>query len=151
MKRGGPIERRTPLRAKTGLARKRERPERKVSPPKPRAAKRKGLRRPAMDGNLRAAVYERAAGMCDRCGHAIHPDAWECHHRKLRSQGGEDSHENLIALCPGCHAWAHGNPLAAKTQGFIVPPWDDPAETPVLRHGRAFWLPVGQTWCLANK
>ncbi|WP_415171578.1 HNH endonuclease [Nocardioides sp.] len=99
-----------------------------------------------MDSDLRESIYARAGGNCDRCGVAMHPDAWECHHRKLRSRGGEDSHENLVALCPGCHRWVHREPIIATAHGLIVPSWADPAERPVLRHGRAFWLPIGPHW-----
>jgi 5-methylcytosine-specific restriction endonuclease McrA len=31
----------------------------------------------------------------------------EIHHRELRSHGGDDSEQNLITLCAGCHSLAH--------------------------------------------
>ncbi len=30
------------------------------------------------------------------------------HHKKFRSQSGDDSRENLIWLCKPCHDFAHG-------------------------------------------
>lgn len=145
MKRSGPIPRKTPMK-RTRMATDR-RPGKAPNPPRRhRAAKQKGLRRPTMDGDLRASIYARADGMCDRCGVGMAPDAWECHHRQLRSRGGGDSHENLVALCTGCHVWAHGNPAEATSRGWIVPSWAGPEQIPVHRHGRAWALPVGTSW-----
>jgi 5-methylcytosine-specific restriction protein A len=31
----------------------------------------------------------------------------EVHHKKQLSEGGEDTVENAIALCPNCHREAH--------------------------------------------
>ncbi|MDR2687768.1 MAG: HNH endonuclease [Oscillospiraceae bacterium] len=53
----------------------------------------------------RRAVYARenyACALCERQG-AIH-----IHHARQRSLGGTNSMANLIALCPVCHAIAHG-------------------------------------------
>jgi len=53
----------------------------------------------------RRAVYERegyACALCERPG-AIH-----IHHARPRSLGGTNELRNLIALCPVCHAIAHG-------------------------------------------
>ena len=53
----------------------------------------------------RKAVYARegyACALCERPG-AIH-----VHHAVPRSRGGTNDLGNLIALCPVCHAIAHG-------------------------------------------
>ena len=53
----------------------------------------------------RRAVYARegyACALCERTG-SIH-----IHHAVARSRGGTNSLANLIALCPLCHAIAHG-------------------------------------------
>lgn len=56
----------------------------------------------------------------------------ERHHRKLRSQGGQDSIENLVLLCPHCHKiLIHGRPARSYARGFLVHSWDDPAKVPV--------------------
>lgn len=87
-------------------------------------------------------VYARADGRCEICGTAIASNAWECHHRKRRTQGGTDAPSNLLACCPGpsgCHhARAHGDRAAAERAGWIVRRADDSAMTPVLLagHGR---------------
>jgi len=54
---------------------------------------------------VRRAVYRRedyACALCERPG-VIH-----VHHVKSRSMGGTNDLDNLIALCPVCHAIAHG-------------------------------------------
>jgi hypothetical protein len=58
----------------------------------------------------------------------------EAHHRKLRSQGGGHGLENLLALCPGCHEWAHKHPAEAVLGGFIVPRLANPAVRAVILH-----------------
>lgn len=59
---------------------------------------------------------------CARCGEA----AVHTHHRKLRSQGGDDSAANTVRLCLLCHDWVHHNPAEAYEQGWLVKSWDDP-------------------------
>ncbi len=46
-------------------------------------------------------LVERAGGRCERCG-SRHPPL-DRDHVKKRSAGGEDSPENLVMLCRGCH------------------------------------------------
>lgn len=83
--------------------------------------------------NAGAAVLEREQYRCARCGAPI----WggSVHHRKLRSQGGDNSAANLVALCgsgtTGCHGWAHHNRDAAARAGWVVQPWAEPAAIPV--------------------
>jgi len=55
---------------------------------------------------LRRQILERDAWRCQRCGSF---ENLEVHHKKLRSQCGADSEENLITLCTRCHAWIHTN------------------------------------------
>lgn len=62
---------------------------------------------------------------CVRCGEreAVHK-----HHRKMRSQGGDNSPENIVDLCLECHGWVHANPAAAYESGWLVKSWQEPAE-----------------------
>lgn len=125
MRRSGPLPRRTPLRRyHHGLA----------------------VNWNRVDPKLRRAVYDRAGGCCDRCGRLLPPAGFEAHHRKLRSRGGQDSAANLLALCPGCHAWCHNHPGEATLAGFIVPSYTDPARVPVYRHLAAWVLPRVDGW-----
>jgi predicted restriction endonuclease len=55
--------------------------------------------------------YHKAKGLylgdfiaCEMCGTA----AVDIHHKKLKSQGGTDDADNLIAVCRPCHGQLHG-------------------------------------------
>jgi len=54
---------------------------------------------------IRREVYDRDDRRCILCGddRSIH-----LHHVRHRSQGGQSVPENLVCLCPACHAVAHG-------------------------------------------
>ena len=78
--------------------------------------------------DVRTAVVRRDGG----CVGARLPDTCsgglELHHLTNRSQGRDDSPENLICLCSGHHGWVTRNPEAATLRGFSIPGWvhDDP-------------------------
>jgi 5-methylcytosine-specific restriction endonuclease McrA len=80
-----------------------------VACPKPEPRKRVKARRKLQAAkvvkSVRAAVVERAGGKCERCG--LWPTWGHAHHRKPRSLGGKWTVENIILLCPSCHAKAH--------------------------------------------
>jgi hypothetical protein len=82
----------------------------------------------------RKALYERCKGYCEKCGGAL-PEGWAAHHRKLRSQGGKDTLDNVVALHHECHNLGtksvHLNPKQSYEDGFMVHSWDKPLETPV--------------------
>lgn len=61
-----------------------------------------------------AATLRRADGQCEECkcpapfNRASDGRPYlEVHHRKFLSEGGKDSLENTMALCPNCHREAH--------------------------------------------
>lgn len=61
-----------------------------------------------------AETLERADGVCQSCGlpapfkRKSNDQAYlEVHHKKPLAEGGEDTLENAIALCPNCHRKAH--------------------------------------------
>ncbi len=61
-----------------------------------------------------AEVLSRAKGVCERCNRPApfirrfdNSPYLEVHHRKFLSEGGEDTVENAVALCPNCHREAH--------------------------------------------
>lgn len=87
-------------------------------------------------------VAERAQGMCEimaphtGCtGRAEH-----MHHRKLRSQGGEHTVENLVNICERCHTYTHMHPAEANTNGWIVRSSYDPRHVPFQRRGGNVFL-----------
>jgi len=53
---------------------------------------------------LRQEVLQRANWRCPNCGRC---ENLEVHHKRMRSQGGDDSEVNLITLCHYCHANEH--------------------------------------------
>jgi len=53
---------------------------------------------------LRQQVLERDGWRCQACGSLV---GLEIHHARFRSQQGEDTEENLIALCAQCHKKIH--------------------------------------------
>lgn len=131
--RGGCDMKRTPLPRKTPLAHARGRRIR--------------LGRERMDPKLRAYIYQRSRGRCDLCAEHLNPNRWEAHHRRLRSQGGQDSPCNIIALHgASCHARVHGRPEWSYRHGFMVPSWADPADWPVFRHRQKWQQPTAQGW-----
>ena len=62
---------------------------------------------------------------CERC--RVSP-AVHTHHRKRRSQGGDDSPENTVRVCAPCHRWIHDNPRDAAAAGWLVQSWQDPVD-----------------------
>lgn len=81
---------------------------------------------------IRERVQERSEGQCEaRITAVCTGPATQQHHRKLRSQGGQDTEENLLDLCAACHAFAHANATWAVVSGLIVPSWANPDEFPV--------------------
>jgi hypothetical protein len=60
---------------------------------------------PASYERLRQQVLQRDGWRCQCCGARSN---LEVHHKVFRSQGGQDSEENLITVCAECHAFGHG-------------------------------------------
>jgi 5-methylcytosine-specific restriction endonuclease McrA len=99
-----------------------------------------------------AAVLLRDEHACARCSGAAHGQRgvdYSIHHRKLRSQGVDNSLPNLVTLCGdgvcGCHGWAHHNRKAAEVEGWIVRSGFNPLLVPIFhaRYGQIFLLADG--------
>jgi ATP-dependent DNA helicase RecQ len=54
--------------------------------------------------SLRQQVLRRDGWRCQTCGTMSN---LEVHHKEFRSHSGDDSEENLITLCVGCHGEMH--------------------------------------------
>ncbi len=52
------------------------------------------------------------------------------HHRKMRSQGGTDRVENILAVDPFCHDWIHAHPEVSYALGWLVKSHDDDLDVP---------------------
>lgn len=113
-------------------------------------------RRPAVTPETRDTVLARDDYRCVICGKpntGPRGGSWSIHHRKLRSQGGAHTPDNLIVLCggsagAGCHQAVHASPAHAVAHGWIVPSWANPARELVLAHAGRAWvrlLPDGST------
>lgn len=78
---------------------------------------------------LREQVLSRCKGYCEKCGIGL-PENFALHHRKLKSRGGKDTLDNLIALHHECHNLGtnsvHLNVKTATENGWIVPTHADP-------------------------
>lgn len=72
--------------------------------------------------SVKKAVFARDGRQCRACGARKDVDA---HHIRFRSAGGEDSPENVAAICRSCHDDIHGYRLsvvgtnANKTLRFV--------------------------------
>lgn len=109
-----------------------------------------------MKRELREQVWARCNGYCEKCGKPMREDDFAVHHRRLRSQGGQDVVENLLALHHKCHNLGthsvHMNPTSSMLRGYIVPRHAEPSETPLTRaNGDVLLLTPEGTYELIRK
>lgn len=82
---------------------------------------------------MREIVLARCGGYCEKCGKPLPNEGYALHHRKLRSQGGQDAVSNFLALHHKCHNLGtdsvHLNPMISTQKGYIVRGHADPLET----------------------
>lgn len=76
--------------------------------------------------DLRRRVFDRAGWACEAraalgsvCDTAP-SGVLEAHHRLMRSQGGPDTEENLVAVCAGHHREIHANPARSYDLGLLI-------------------------------
>lgn len=86
-----------------------------------------------MKKEIAEAVLNRAGNYCEACG--LPGSDFALHHRRLKSQGGQDEVCNLIAVHHKCHNLGthsiHLNPAKAIERGQICPSWAVPSEFPL--------------------
>ena len=121
-----------------------------VSKKTPRTAKRAKDTGP--DAATVAAVMERDGGRCVGCGDPVHGQrgvGYSVHHRKLRSQGGDNRLSNLVLLdgsgTTGCHGLAHSEVAQARVSGLLLRSTEHPDQMPVehSQHGPVYLLDDG--------
>ncbi len=122
------------------------------TPKKPKMATAKRPKDTDPDKATVAAVMERDGGRCVGCGDPVCGQRgfhYSVHHRKLRSQGGDNRLSNLILLCghgtSGCHGLAHSEVAAARLSGFLMLSTENPAEVRLdhSQHGPVHLLDDG--------
>jgi len=97
--------------------------------------------------DLRALVYRRSQGLCDWCGKGVREDAFEMHHRLLKSRLGPDAPWNCVVLHSSCHAWITRHPERAKELGFEISRYDpNPDSVPMWLHQQYAVIPDGGGW-----
>lgn len=137
MKRGQPLQRRTPLVARTELRRSTPLQSRAVplhrTPLKPISDKRR-RKQPARAAAEKALGRDHTLGVCARClGHTY----VNGHERRARSQGGDQTRPDCL-LCIACNRWCEDAPRVACWTGWKVSPkWP---HDPQLEVGQAFDL-----------
>lgn len=82
-------------------------------------------------------VRERADGHCESMRFPIctgQPE--QLHHRRMRSQGGEHTVVNIIAVCASCHQSFHRGPAESYERGWLVRSVHEPEAQAVFYRGR---------------
>ena len=69
----------------------------------------KTKKRSSGEGKIKQQVLIRDGFRCRLCGEDVHNGS-EIHHLTQISNGGDNTKNNLITLCPHCHAFMHCNP-----------------------------------------
>jgi len=107
VKRGGPLRRKTRLRA-VGKKAKRDREELELTG---------AVVRLRSSNKCEAQV----PGVCTGAGQHIH-------HRKLRSQGGDNLAKSLLHVCFKCHRYIHDHPAESYERGWLIRAFDASAD-----------------------
>ena len=83
---------------------------------------------------LRESVLTRCEYYCEKCGNGL-SESFALHHRKLKSRGGKDTVDNLLALHHECHNLGTGsvrcNVALSELKGYIVPRHAEPSQYPL--------------------
>jgi 5-methylcytosine-specific restriction endonuclease McrA len=85
-----------------------------------------------MNPEVAAAVITRSEWACEASAPPCVGRAEVMHHRRLRSQGGPDTVENLMHICNPCHLWLHAHPAKAAAWGMILRAGDRLVDIPDL-------------------
>jgi hypothetical protein len=91
----------------------------------------------SVNARTRRAVYERDGWACVCCGVSVIGRVHSLQHRKRRSQGGDNSPENLLTVLGdgtrGCHARIDSRiDPHDEAAGYTVRSFEDPALVPVM-------------------
>jgi hypothetical protein len=115
------VKRRSPLRARKGLARR--------VPLLSKAEKKQRPRYTGPPAATRLTVLERDEYRCAVCGIGVLDIPFSIHHRRNRGSGGSsdpliNAPSNLLTVCgtgtTGCHGWIGDSPAEAIEHGYAV-------------------------------
>jgi hypothetical protein len=89
----------------------------------------------AFTQEVKAIIWERAHGFCDRCGLPVQYGV--CHHRCPRRAGGSSREDlglpsNGVLLHNSCHDFVESHRKIAAQLGFLVGYGRTPNESPIL-------------------
>jgi len=135
VKRGGPLQRKTPLRSSA--------PSLRDTKPKAKPGAHVGV------NEARRLVKARSDGFCEIRMLGCFGQALDWHHRKLRSQGGKWEAVNGLHACRYCHEAVtntRGHRAEYEANGWLVKRDGDPASTEVL-----MWHDNRQDWWLLKE
>lgn len=102
MKRSGSLRRVTPLRSKSRLVKKTVGSSSDFPP------------------EIRKQIAIRSVGRCEAVAPPCDGRADQIHHILRRSQGGQGTFENGLAVCTSCHNFIHANPAISRTNGWLA-------------------------------
>ena len=71
----------------------------------------------------RAKLIIKRGRKCELCGYSEEPMILNPHHKIPRCMGGSNKSDNLIILCPNCHAKEHLKTKKYKTLESVVEYW----------------------------
>ena len=78
----------------------------------------------AIPPKIRAQVEYRSNGWCEAWIEGVCPShfhrATQLHHRRTRSQGGQHTPENLLAVCNAAHDHIHAHPAESYEAGWLL-------------------------------
>lgn len=91
-----------------------------VSPRWKGSQKRQKRRNAARYASARAEVFERSQGRCEAAVEGVCLGRGDqAHHKRRRSQGGQDTPSNLLWICRKCHDHVHRFPAQAEALGLL--------------------------------
>lgn len=91
-------------------------------------ARRNSRQLPPVGPDVRAELMERQDGRCPHCDRPMLALAAHVHHRKKRSQGGDNHIDNLLLLPGTCHQDVHANVERSYELGHMVRRGDNPSD-----------------------
>lgn len=92
-----------------------------------------------LDPELRRRLLRRSGGLDEVTGERLvaPPD---CHHRKKKSQGRDDSPSNLLVVSRKTHDRLGSHEAWAREHGFVVSAYSNPADVAILLHCKRYVL-----------